>query len=77
MSLPSFLVPSPSQVVATGTKITRATLDTNATLTRMAIEELGTRVSVDTCAFHVAALYDWMKITVPGLLLPTISCIEV
>ena len=56
----------PSKVQATGNKVNRETLARNSLLVTIAIEELGQRVSVNTCAFHVEALYEYMKLPLPG-----------
>ena len=55
-----------SQVIATGASVTRDTLEKNALAAVIAIEELGYRVSVGTLEFHIASMYELMKLPLPG-----------
>ena len=55
------------EVVSTGNAVTRETLDKNSLLVSVAIEELGTRVSVPTCEWHIRSFYEYATIPVPGL----------
>ena len=57
-----------SQVVSTGKKVTRETLSKNIMVIKQAVEELGYRVSVDTCALHVQAFYEMLDAAVGGQL---------
>lgn len=46
--------------------ITRATLVQNEKLVTLALEHVGTRVSVRTLEVHVQSLYSLMEVNVPG-----------
>ena len=57
----------PWQVVTTGKLVSRETLAKNTDVVFIAVQELGYRVSVDTCSFHVEAFYnDVLQAGVPG-----------
>lgn len=54
------------EVLTFGKQVTRDTLKGNKSLVTLAVQFLGTRVSVPTCQTHVAHLYSFMEITCPS-----------
>jgi len=60
---------SPAKVVVSGNTLTRDTLTSNFEILGPAIRRLGLRVSVPTCQVHIGALYAFMEIPCPSLLI--------
>lgn len=55
-----------SKVVTTGPVVTRDSMVANEDVLVHAINEIGSRVGVDTNYHHLKALYDMMKIPIDG-----------
>ena len=54
------------EVQVVGKVVNRDTLINNKSLVKLAVEYLGTRVSVPTCQCHISALYSYMEIPCPS-----------